>query len=114
MAIKHILKHPFKVGEMQVTEVTIQRPKTKDFIAVGSNPIDSAAADAALLASLSGLPESVIDQIDIDDLSILRFNLARVWESYFTSKPYTENPTEAEPKETPQDEITETTETSLP
>jgi len=111
MAIKHVLKNPFKVGELEVTEVTIQRPKTKDFIAVGSNSVDSAAADAALLASLSGLPESVIDQIDIDDLSKLRFHLARVWESYFTTKPYVENPTEAEPEKTPQ---SKTEETSLP
>jgi len=108
MAIKYVLKNPFKVGELEVKEVTIQRPKTKDFIAVGSNPVDSAAADAALLSSLSGLPESVIAQIDIDDLSKLRFYLARVWESYFTTKPYTENPTEAEPEKTPLQEITET------
>jgi hypothetical protein len=108
MAIKHVLKYPFKVGELNVTEVTIQRPKTKDFIAVGSNSLETAAADAALLASLSGLPESVIAQIDIDDLSVLRFNLARVWESYFTTKPYTENPTEAETEKTPHSETTET------
>ena len=108
MAIKYLLKHPFKVRELEVKEITIQRPKTKDFIAVGSNPVDSAAADAALLASLSGLAESVIDQIDIDDLAMLRFYLARVWESYFTTKPYIENPTIAEPEETPQNETAET------
>jgi hypothetical protein len=108
MAIKYILKHPLKIGELDVTEVTIQRPKTKDFIAVGEHHYGTMAADAALIASLSGLPESVIDQIDIDDLSILRFNLARVWDAYFTTKPYVENPTEAEPEETPQAEITET------
>jgi hypothetical protein len=94
------LKHPFKVGELNVDEITIQRPKTKDFIAVGVIPLGSAAADAALLSSLSGLPESVIAQIDIDDLSILRYDIARVWDSYFTSKEYNENPTIAE--ETPQ------------
>jgi hypothetical protein len=93
MAKKFVLKHPFKAGELNVAEVTIQRPKTKDFIAVGENPYGTTAADAALLSSLSGLPESVIAQIDIDDLSVLRFELARVWDSYFTTKPYTENPT---------------------
>jgi len=108
MAIKYVLKNPFKVGELLVTEVTIQRPKTKDFIAVGTHPYGTMAADAAILASLSGLPESVIDQIDIDDLSKLRFNLARVWDSYFTTKPYEENPTEAEPEKAPQSEMTET------
>jgi len=108
MAIKYVLKMPFKVGELEVKEVTIQRPKTKDFIAVGEHPYGTTAADAAILASLSGLPESVIGQIDIDDLSILRFSLARVWDSYFTGKPYVENPTEAEPEMVPQSETTET------
>jgi hypothetical protein len=96
------LKHPFKSGELEVTKITIQRPKTKDFIAVGTNPTESAAADVALLSSLSGLPETVIAQIDIDDWSVLRFEIARVWASYFTSKEYEENPTKAEDTETPQ------------
>jgi len=99
------LKHPFKVGELSVNEITIQRPKTKDFIAVGVTPLGSVAADAALLSSLSGLPESVIAQIDIDDLSVLRYDIARVWDSYFTSKEYNENPTGAE--ETPRGAETE-------
>jgi hypothetical protein len=104
MAKKFELKHPFSVGELKVTELTIQRPKTKDFIAVGTNSVDSAAADAALLASLSGLPLSVIEQIDIDDFSIIRNELARIWVSYFTSKEYNENPTGAE-QETPPNEM---------
>jgi hypothetical protein len=104
MAKKIELKHPFTVGELEVTEVTIQRPKTKDFIAVGLNPFDSAAADAALFASLSGLPMSVVGQIDIDDWSLIRTELAMVWASYFTSKEYGENPTGAEAKETPHNE----------
>jgi len=104
VAIKRTLKHPFDVGELKVKEITLQRPKTKDFIAVGERPFGTAGADAALLASLSGLPESVIDQIDIDDLSILRFDLARVWDSYFTTKPYIENPTVEEPPAPPEEE----------
>ena len=108
MAKKITLKHPFKVGELNVTEVTIQRPKTKDFIAVGSQPVDSAAADAALFSSLSGLPMSVVDQIDIDDWSIIRTEIALVWASYFTSREYNENPTQAEVTKTPQNEETET------
>jgi len=100
------LKHPFKVGELDVSKVTIQRPKTKDFIAVGTNPVDSAAADAALFSSLSGLPLTVVNQIDIDDWSLIRTELAFVWASYFTTKEYDENPTKAE-TETPQDDMTE-------
>ena len=104
MAIRFELKRPFKVGELSVTEVIIQRPKTKDFVAVGSIPADSAEADAALLSSLSGLPMSAVLQIDIDDLSRIRTQLALVWTAYFTSKEYVENPTDAEEKETPQED----------
>jgi hypothetical protein len=100
MAKTFELKHLVKVGELEITEITIQRPKTKDFIAVGTNPVDSAAADAALLSSLSGLPMSVITQIDIDDWSMLRNELALIWVSYFTTTAYNENPTMAE-AETP-------------
>ena len=107
MAIEYILKHPFKVGELDVSKITIQRPKMKDFIAVGTNSTQSAASDAALLSSLSGFPENVIAQIDIDDLSILRFYVTRIWDTYFTGKPYIENPTAAEEKEAPQDGIAE-------
>jgi len=102
MAKKIELKQPFTVGELKIADVTIQRPKTKDFIAVGTNPVDSAAADAALFSSLSGLPMSVVAQIDIDDWSIIRTELALVWASYFTTKEYGENPTSAEAAETPQ------------
>jgi len=107
MAKKIELKHPFTVGELKVSEVIIQRPKTKDFIAVGTAPVDSASADAALFSSLSGLPMSVVTQIDIDDWSRIRTELALVWASYFTSKEYDENPTNAE-TETPQNGKTET------
>jgi len=110
MAKKFELKHPFEVGELKITDVTIQRPKTKDFIAVGSTPADSAEADALLLSSLSGLPMSVIAQIDIDDLSILRTQLALIWASYFTTKEYKENPTEAEEAGAPQNGTPETPE----
>jgi len=108
MAKKIELKHPFTVGELLVKEVTIQRPKTKDFIAVGTAPIESAAADAALFSSLSGLPMSVVQQIDIDDWSVIRTELALVWASYFSSTEYNENPTGAETAKAPQAETTET------
>ena len=102
MAIKHTLKYPFNVGELKVEEITLKRPKTRDFIAVGERPYGTAGADAALLASLSGLPENVIEEVDIDDLSIIRFYIARVWDSYFTTKPYVENPTVEGPSAPPE------------
>jgi hypothetical protein len=108
MAKTITLKHPVKVGELRVTELTLQRPKTKDFIAIGTLPYDCAGADARLLASVSGLPESVIDQIDIDDWAILRIDLARIWESYFVGTPYQENPTKEEQATPPPEERVET------
>jgi len=108
MAKKIELKHPITVGELVVKEITIQRPKTKDFIAIGTAPVDSAEADALLLSSLSGLPMSVVSQIDIDDLSIIRTQLALVWASYFTTKEYNENPTGAETVQTPRNKETMT------
>ncbi|MDR1031027.1 MAG: phage tail assembly protein [Treponema sp.] len=97
-----ILKHPVKVGELTVTEISLKRPKTKDFIALGTLPYDCAEADARLLASVSGLPESVIAQLDIEDWARLRIDLARIWESYFTGKAYQENPTGEEQVTAPQ------------
>jgi hypothetical protein len=82
------LKHPVMVGELTVTELKLNRPKMKDFIAVGNTPIGGAGADAKLLASITGLSELVIEQLDIDDVSKLRFEIARIWESYFVSSEY--------------------------
>jgi hypothetical protein len=108
MAKTIILKHPVKVGELTVTEITLHRPKTKDFIAIGTLPYDCAGADARLAASVSGLPESVIGQIDIDDWAILRVDLARIWGSYFTGMPYQENPTKEEQATPPPKENLDT------
>jgi hypothetical protein len=79
----YTLKHPVAVGEHTCTELRFRRPKTKDFIAVGKHPFESPAADAALLASITGEPEIVIDQIDIDDWAKLRYECYRIWAAYF-------------------------------
>jgi hypothetical protein len=103
------LNYPVKVGELTVTTITLQRPKTKDFIALGTLPYDCAEADARLLASVSGLSELVIAQIDIEDWALLRIDIARIWESYFTGKRYQENPTVEERGRAPQSETPENT-----
>jgi hypothetical protein len=74
-----------------------RRPRTKDFIAVGSNPLGTVAADTALLASV---PEVVIEQIDVDDFAKLRYECSRIWGAYFgTTGGYSLNPqTEAAEK----------------
>jgi hypothetical protein len=105
------LKHAVTVGELTVKEITLQRPRTKDFIAIGTVSLESPEADALLLASVTGLPPKVIDQIDIEDWAKIRLDLARIWTAYFSGEPYIEDPTEAEPVKAPLPE-NETGETS--
>jgi hypothetical protein len=101
------LKYPVKVGEHYCEELRFTRPKTKDFIAVGNAPLETAESIALILASVTGEPFSVISQLDIDDLSVLRLEAIRMYNSYIYTTPYEVNPTpppqpeaEAETKET--------------
>jgi hypothetical protein len=77
------LKHPVTVGEYHCEELTLVRPRTKDFVAVGLRELGGAGADVALLASITGQPEIVIEQLDIDDLAKLRYECTRIWAAYF-------------------------------
>ena len=77
------LKHPVTVGEYHCEELALVRPRTKDFVAVGPRELGTVGADVALLASITGQPEVVIDQLDIDDLAKLRYECARIWAAYF-------------------------------
>jgi hypothetical protein len=79
----YTLKRPVTVGEYTCTELKFRRPRTKDFIAVGSNPLGTVAADAALLSSVTGEPEAVIGHLDVDDLAKLRYESSRIWLAYF-------------------------------
>jgi hypothetical protein len=98
------LKYPVTVGEYQCEAVRLQRPKTKDFIAVGARPLGTVAADVALLASITGQPEIVIEQIGIDDFAKLRYECSRIWAAYFDETDgYTLNPTGPEAAETEPD-----------
>jgi hypothetical protein len=83
MAITYTLRHPVTVGEFTCKEIVLQRPKMKDFIAVGRRSTDTAAATAALLPSLSGTPETVIAQFDVEDCARLRYLIQRIWAAHF-------------------------------
>jgi hypothetical protein len=79
----------------------LRRPKYRNFIATDGHALDDNAKDVALIASLSGESESIINEIDIDDIAVLRDALIPVWFSFFdSSKPYIENPPQPE-AETP-------------
>jgi hypothetical protein len=88
----YTLKCPVTVGEYTCTEVKLCRPKTKDFVAVGRQPLDTAGSIVSLISSISGVPEVVVNQFDIDDISMLRIEAMRVFDSYFTTEPFILNP----------------------
>jgi hypothetical protein len=88
----YTLKHPVTVGEYTCTEVKLCRPRTKDFVAVGRQPLDTAGAIMSLISSMSGVPETAINQFDIDDIAMLRIEAIRVFDSYFTTEPFDLNP----------------------
>jgi hypothetical protein len=105
----YTLKHPVTVGEHTCAELRLKRPKTKDFIAVGTHPLGTVAADTALLASITGEPEIVIEQLDIDDLAKLRYECSRIWYAYFDATDgYELNPTAPEAAETKTESEKET------
>jgi hypothetical protein len=83
MAITYTLKHPVTAGEKTFTEVVLQRPKMKDFIACKGLTVGEAATDAALISSLSAIPEIVVSQFDIDDCAKLRYLVSRIWNAFF-------------------------------
>jgi hypothetical protein len=86
------LKRPVTVGEYTCSEVKLCRPKTKDFVAVGGQPLDTAGSIVSLISSISGVPEVVVKQFDIDDIAMLRVEAMRVFNSYFTTEPFVLNP----------------------
>jgi hypothetical protein len=89
----YTLKRPVTSGEYTCEELRFKRPTTKDFLAVGSNEMDTMEAMAAYISSNTGVPRIVVDKIDIDDLATLRIEVGRVFSSYFLAKPYELNPT---------------------
>jgi hypothetical protein len=88
------LKYPVKVGEHYCEELRFTRPKTKDFIAVGRQPVDTAAGAAALIASISGLPEEVVRLFDVEDAAVMRIEALRMTFAYLEGGAYEANPTE--------------------
>jgi hypothetical protein len=86
------LKRPVTVGGYTCSEIKLCRPKTKDFVAVGRQQLDTTGAIVSLISSISGVPEVVIGQFDIDDIAMLRIEAMRVFDSYFTTEPFTLNP----------------------
>jgi hypothetical protein len=89
----YTLKRPVTVGELTCTEVRLGRPKFKDFMAVGRQPIDTAGGVVALIASVSGLPEAAVRQFDIEDAAVMRIEATRMVLAYFEGGGYEADPT---------------------
>ncbi len=85
--MEYTLKYPVTVGERTVTEIKTHRPKVKDFMAADKYEGDSVSADQALLSSLSGEPEIIIQNIDVEDWALLRVEIRKIWLEFFGIKP---------------------------
>lgn len=96
----YTMKHPVTVGEYVCNKLEFTRPKTKDFIAIGASPIDTAEAMVKFISANTGVSATVINQFDIDDISRLRIVVGRVFNSYLLAKDFELNPT----KEAGEDE----------
>lgn len=67
------LKYPFKHAGMELTEITLRRPKVKDYLTakkVGGN--DDSEAEIALFASLTGVEPNVLEELDMLDYKKLQ------------------------------------------
>jgi hypothetical protein len=87
------LKRPVTLGELTCSEVKLGRPKFKDFMAVGRQPIDTAGGVVSLIASVSGLPEGVVRLFDVEDAAIMRIEAERMVFAYFEGSGYRADPT---------------------
>jgi hypothetical protein len=71
------LRIPVRKGEVEYKELTLRPPVLRDIIRTDGHAPESVAYARALLSSLSGVPEAVLDQIVPEDWADLRLILAR-------------------------------------
>jgi len=72
-----VLRVPIRKGEVEFTELTLRPPVLKDIIRTDGHNPESVAYARALLSSLSGVPESVLDQLVPEDWADIRVALTR-------------------------------------
>jgi hypothetical protein len=71
------LRVPIRKGEVEVNELTLKPPVLRDILRTDGHAPDSVGYARALLSSLSGLPEALLDQLVPEDWADLRLVLAR-------------------------------------
>jgi hypothetical protein len=71
------LRVPIRKGEVEYKALTLRPPVLRDIIRTDGHAPESVAYARALLSSLSGVPEAVLDQLVPEDWADLRLVLAR-------------------------------------
>jgi len=71
------LRVPIKKGEVECKEITLKPPVLRDIVRTDGHAPESVGYARALLSSLSGLPEALLDQLVPEDWADLRIILAR-------------------------------------
>jgi hypothetical protein len=66
------LDYPIDFEGGKLSEITIRRPKVSDVTAARKGKKDEAEQEVTLIASLSGLPASAIEQLDLADYKKLQ------------------------------------------
>lgn len=70
------LDYPIDLEGRKLTEITLRRPKVKEARDARKKHKDEADQEISLLATLSGLPPSAIEDLDIADYTKLQKELA--------------------------------------
>jgi hypothetical protein len=70
------LRIPLQKGEVKYEELTLKPPVLRDILRTDGHAPDSVGYARALLSSLSGVPEVILDQLVPEDWADLRLILA--------------------------------------
>ncbi|MGL4987604.1 MAG: phage tail assembly protein [Treponemataceae bacterium] len=85
--MKVTLQHPVTLGEVTVSELEFPEViETRHILATDGCLAGSVAADNALLESLTGVSQTIINKIEISDRAKLNVELSRIWHVYFGLK----------------------------
>lgn len=99
---KIVLRVPLTVGQRTVTELNLRAPKLKDLLRMDAYPEGSYGASRALLSSLSGEPEVILDELLPEDWADCLVILTRAYQRFcgfinlFDKKEEREDPTKAD------------------
>jgi len=71
------LRFPIRKGEVEYREITLKPPVLRDIVRTDGHDPESVGYARALLSSLSGLPEALLDQLVPEDWADIRLILAQ-------------------------------------